>query len=242
MHQHWGTLDRFALIADIHGNRWALEAVLADIDRRGIRTILNLGDNLFGPLDPDGTAEILMKLEMPGVAGNQDRELLESNSAQAVTPEQRNWLAGLPVQLLLGDILLFHGTPDSDHEYLLETVRPDGVTLATADEIERRLGSDAAAGLLLCGHTHIPRVVASGERLVVNPGSVGLQAFADELPLPHVMETGSPHARYAVLERGDTGWRVDQMHLRYDWKAAMLQAEANDRPDWAFRLANGRAR
>jgi predicted phosphodiesterase len=51
------TLDlTIAVIADIHGNRWALEAVLADIDRRYIGQIVNLGDSLLGPLDPVGTA------------------------------------------------------------------------------------------------------------------------------------------------------------------------------------------
>jgi predicted phosphodiesterase len=40
-----------AVIADIHGNRWALEAVLQDIDRRGIQQIVNLGDHLTGPLN-----------------------------------------------------------------------------------------------------------------------------------------------------------------------------------------------
>jgi predicted phosphodiesterase len=45
-------MDRFAVIADVHGNRWALEAVLDDIARRGIRDIVNAGDHLSGPLDP----------------------------------------------------------------------------------------------------------------------------------------------------------------------------------------------
>ena len=51
-----------AVIADIHGNRWALEAVLQDIERRGIQQIVNLGDNLTGPLDPAGTADLLIIL------------------------------------------------------------------------------------------------------------------------------------------------------------------------------------
>ena len=49
-----------AIIADIHGNREALEAVLQDIDRRGIRHIVNLGDHLTDPLDPAGTADLLI--------------------------------------------------------------------------------------------------------------------------------------------------------------------------------------
>ena len=40
----------FAVLSDIHGNRWVLEAVLDDIRRRGIRDLVNLGDCLYGPL------------------------------------------------------------------------------------------------------------------------------------------------------------------------------------------------
>ena len=244
MYQRRGpvSLDRFAAIADVHGNRWALEAVLADTDRRGLRTIVNLGDHLFGPLDPDGTAAILMSLNLPGIMGNQDRELLEPNAAQAISADQRAWLAAMPAKLQFEDALLFHGTPASDIQYLLETVHPDSVTLATTAEIRQRLAGFERPRLLLCGHTHIPRIVAVDEVLIVNPGSVGLQAYADDAPFPHVMEAGSPHARYAILERTSGGWNVEQIQLRYDWDAAASAASANGRDDWAYRLRTGRAK
>ncbi len=244
MHQRWGPVDfnRFAAIADVHGNSWALEAVLADIQSRGIRTVVNLGDHLFGPLDPDGTARLLMHHRPISILGNQDRELLEPGCAQTITPEQREWLTSMLFHKGLPDILLFHGTPRSDVEYLTETVRPEGVRLATDREIRSRLELNILPGLLLCGHTHIPRVVTCGDHLIVNPGSVGLQAFADDSPFPHVMETGSPHARYAVLERSEAGWNVEQIQLTYDWHSASLQAGANGRIDWAYRLTTGRAR
>ncbi|MCU1326174.1 MAG: metallophosphoesterase [Bryobacterales bacterium] len=242
MYQHRGPLDRFAAIADVHGNRWALEEVLADIDRRGIHRIVNLGDNLFGPLDPNGAAALLMKLDLPGVAGNQDCDLLEPDAMQQITPEQRKWLAGLPPRLQIDDVLLFHGTPRSDTEYLLETISREGVLLADTRDIQDRLGTGALPTLLLCGHTHIPRVVSFRDRLIVNPGSVGLQAYSEDVPFPHVMETGSPHARYAVLERSKDGWNVEQIQLRYDWDEAALDASANGRQDWAFRVSTGRVR
>ena len=53
--------DTFALLADIHANVWALEAVLADIDRRGIARLFDLGDSLYGPLDPAATAEVILR-------------------------------------------------------------------------------------------------------------------------------------------------------------------------------------
>lgn len=232
-------MDRFAVIADVHGNRWALEAVLEDIAVRGIREIVNAGDHLFGPLDPAGTADLLMSLNLLSVRGNQDRELVDSPD---LSLRHREWLAGLPLQLeLTPDVLMFHGTPAHDDIYLLESVRDGGVvSLASDEEIAVRVGA-AAQTLLLCGHTHIPRIVRSGGRLIANPGSVGLQAYADDLPVPHVMETGSPQARFAILERCEDGWRAELAAIDYDFESAALAAQRTGRPDWAWRLRTGRA-
>jgi putative phosphoesterase len=233
-------MEWFAAIADVHGNRWALEAVLEDIARCGVREIVNAGDHLFGPLDPPGTADLLMELDLPSVAGNQDRELFNSTELSA---RHREWLRSMPARLELpGGVLVFHGTPERDDVYLLESVRSGGcVSVASLDEITERIGG-VRHGLLLCGHTHIPRIVALGDRLIVNPGSVGLQAYADDVPVPHVMETGSRHARYAIVERCGGAWHVEQRAIEYDFEAAAQAAERNQRPDWAFRLRMGRAR
>ncbi len=216
--------NRFAAIADIHGNRWALEAVLEDIHRRNIPQTVNLGDLLWGPLDHEGTLALLAPHNFPTIRGNQHRGLLD-----------------LPFSLEFPGILLFHGTPSHDDVYLLETVHPDGVTLANDEEIAARLGS-VPQHLLLCGHTHVPRVVNTGNHLIVNPGSVGLQAYEDDTPIPHKMETGSPHARYAILERTENSWRAEFIHLPYDHESAAQTALRNNRPDWAHRLRTGRAR
>jgi diadenosine tetraphosphatase ApaH/serine/threonine PP2A family protein phosphatase len=95
--------------------------------------------------------------------------------------------------------------------------------------------------LILCGHTHMPRCerLADG-RMVVNPGSVGLQAFDDTHPHPHIIETGSPHARYALLTRQAGGWGVKLRRVAYEHEAAAAQAERNGRPDWADALRTGR--
>jgi hypothetical protein len=76
-------------------------------------------------------------------------------------------------------------------------------------------------------------------RLVLNPGSVGLQAYDDAHPHPHVIENGSPHARWALAERASHGWRVELHAVAYDWEAAARRAEANRRPDWADALRTG---
>jgi putative phosphoesterase len=242
-------VDRFAAIADVHGNRWALEAVLEDISRQGVRHIVNAGDHLFGPLDPAGTADLLIGLNLQSVSGNQDRELVNGSPAghAELSVPHREWLASLPVQREVAEgILMFHGTPAHDDVYLLEAVRDGGVvSLATATEIAARLGV-VSQTLLICGHTHIPRTVEVSGHLIVNPGSVGLQAYADDLPTPHRMETGSNHARYAILERGENGrsenaWRVELRAINYDFESAARTADQNGRADWAWRLRTGRA-
>jgi diadenosine tetraphosphatase ApaH/serine/threonine PP2A family protein phosphatase len=137
------------------------------------------------------------------------------------------WLSTLETTAEVEDLLLCHGTPDSDNTYLLETVEPDGkVRIATPAEVKRRLDGTSAR-IVLCGHTHVPRIVALDDgRLVVNPGSVGLPAYTDETPVPHANQMGAPHARYAVLERrkATDPWQISFRVVAYDWNAAGKRA------------------
>ena len=67
---------RIAAVSDIHGNLFALDAVLADIARRGVYLIVNLGDIVSGPLLPLDTAQRLMALGLPTIRGNHERQVL----------------------------------------------------------------------------------------------------------------------------------------------------------------------
>jgi putative phosphoesterase len=244
---------RIAVLSDIHGNLPALDAVLDHAAVLGAELVVNLGDILSGPLWPAETADRLMALDLPTIRGNHERQLLAGDVARMgesdawtwprLDPGHRAWLAALPTERPLagGEIHACHGTPDSDLGYFLETVEPGGARRASDAEVAARAG-DIAAPVILCGHTHRPRQhrLADG-RIVVNPGSVGLPAYADDYPHPHVMETGSPHASYAMLAKGARGWEARLWAVRYDWEAAAARAEANDRPDWAFGLRTGRA-
>jgi hypothetical protein len=60
-----GVSMRFAAIADVHGNRFALEAVLADMAANGINEAVNLGDHVSGPLEAARTADVLMERGFP---------------------------------------------------------------------------------------------------------------------------------------------------------------------------------
>ena len=243
---------RIAALSDIHGNIWALEAALQDAKRQGVDFIVNGGDILSGPLEPAATADLLMGLGLPTIAGNHERQLLacegkpgglsDQFAFEHVTEQHRAWLRSHPPVLeLSAEVFLCHGTPSSDLVYFLEDVDRTGARAATLESVEQR-ARVVRQGLILCGHSHKPRAAAiSGDRLVVNAGSVGLQAYDSDQPHPHVIENGTPHARYVVCERGSTGWSISFRCVAYDHAKAVATARRNGRKDWARWLETGRA-
>jgi predicted phosphodiesterase len=207
---------KIAAITDIHGNLSALQAVLRDIDAEGVDCIVNCGDSLSGPLESAKTADLLMARAIPMIAGNHERQLLTLSTAEMnrsdacaageLTERHRTWLAAAPpTRWLADDVFVCHGTPASDLNYWLETVTDDfdrngslGVRPASMVEVIDRLGDGEhrqRASLIICGHTHVPRVVqvslarqgqaVSRAITIVNAGSVGLQGYDDEHPYPH---------------------------------------------------------
>jgi predicted phosphodiesterase len=124
-------------------------------------------------------------------------------------------------------------------DYFLETVDAGGLRPASRDEVEARAGA-VRATLILCGHTHLQRsCVLEDGRFIVNPGSVGLPSYEDEHPFPHKVQSGSPHARYAIVERSENRWKVEMLQVEYDWERAADAAEKRGRPDWARALRTG---
>ncbi|MDH2413190.1 metallophosphoesterase family protein [Nocardioides sp. CER19] len=246
-------MTTIAAFSDVHGNTPALRAVLAAIDDRRPDVVVDLGDVASGGVDPRGTLDLLRsRPDIVTVRGNHERQLLtlpaEAMGASDrlahghLTPDDRSWLAGLPERLeILPGVLAFHGAPDDDLCYLLETVG-DGLREASDDEVLTRLGADAGRfAVFLCGHTHLQRTrTLPGGALVVNPGSVGWPAFAGDEPAPHVVEAGTPHARFTLLTDADGRWEVEEHAIDYDVEEAARLAEANDRPDVAVALRTGR--
>ncbi len=245
--------DRVAVISDIHGNRWALQAVLADIDNRGIERILNLGDSLYGPLDPSGTARILIERGIESVSGNEDRILLEGRTGSACNKEtldfvkerlgeeELGWLGALKSRAVTKEgFLIFHGTPERDDTYLLHEVTREEVRSRKRSDLERMLPPGYT--VVMCGHDHVQRTLRLANAvLIVDPGSVGLPAYTDDVPFPHAMENGTPHARYSVIYSSGETHNVEEISLFYDWEAAARTAEGNGYPDWALWLRTGRA-
>jgi diadenosine tetraphosphatase ApaH/serine/threonine PP2A family protein phosphatase len=242
---------RFAAIADIHGNYLALEAVLADVRAHDIADIVNLGDMLSGPLDARRTIEILMTIDAAHLLGNHDRYLLDrppekmgawDRPAHAqLNAAQLDWLRAQPkTRVFREQVFLCHATPDNDEIYWLDTVHPDGtVALSPLDRIEQ-FAHGITQSLILCAHTHLARAVGLRDgRLIVNPGSVGSPGYRDVHPYPHVVEAGSPDARYAILEFADGHWQVTFRHVPYDHDAMAALARRNGHDDLANAIATG---
>lgn len=231
---------KLAVISDVHGNFLALDAVLDDIRRQGVDMTLNLGDHVSGPLEPARTADALMALDIPTIRGNHERWIVEGRAEakgaidsfanRQMRPEHRAWFDAMPATLVVENtIFMCHGTPTDDTAPWLDNWWQARKTrLPTEAEV-----AGEAVGLdypvMLCGHTHLARSVRLRDgRLIVNPGSVGLQ-----------MVHGSPDARYAVLERLYDEWHVSLKSVPYDHHEAARQAEANGFGHWAEALTTG---
>lgn len=242
---------RIAAFSDVHGNISALEAVLGDIERRGIREIVNLGDTVSGPFDAAGTADLLMSLNIPTVRGNHDRQLFDRPKAEMgrweswviddLTTTHIDWLKSFPLTLEVHGAFLCHAAPDKDDENWLDYRGPDDRLIARdLPEVEAR-SNGATAPLMLCGHTHTPRVVRlpSGP-MIVNTGSVGCPAYLDiRNDPPFVHQTGAPDARYAIVECIDGVWRTDLVAVPYDPSDMVELARAKGADSWAQAISTG---
>lgn len=243
-------MQKIAFLSDIHGNILALEAVVTDLRQRGVDTIAALGDLVSGPLWPKETIQFLMKQDWMAIAGNHERQLLTRPQAEQgpsdryadalLNTAEHDWLRALPTSLNLNDqITLCHGSPISDMTYLLETIGGGQVHLSTPEEIRLRLDTSHCP-VIACGHSHIQRVVQiSSGPLIINPGSVGMPAYTDDGLRPHRVESGSPHARYAILERSTAGWTAQLISIAYEHEKAAEQADRNNRPELAMGLRTG---
>lgn len=190
---------RLCLIADIHSNLPALEAVLAEVAPES--PILCMGDLTGYYLEPNEICERLRAVSAICIKGNHDKYVLEELdypvnreekyrvilNRQSLTEENRRWLAALPdtVEIEVSEIggrsarhariNMAHGSPRSVEHYIY----PDTpIDFLKTNEPE----------MLVLGHTHHPMKRQAGALTVINPGSVGQ------------VRDRKPGASYAMLE------------------------------------------
>lgn len=223
-----------AVIADIHGNQWALEAVLRELDRLAPQQVVVAGDLAFGGPRPGECVELIRRRGYPAIRGNTDEWLMSPSGAPAqlvgavawcrarLSVEDRRFLAALPFlwryQHPAGDVVIVHAAPWS----IAETIAPDA-----PEPLVSRVFTEARAPVVVYGHIHIAHVRWVAEQLLVNPGSVGLPA------------DGDPRASFAILALNEGRWQADLRRALYDVESAIQASRHSDNPEglnWARRL------
>ena len=221
---------RIAVLADIHGNLPALDAVLSEVEAAGPDLVVLNGDMATGPM-PAETLDRLAGLGRKAiwVRGNADRELAAACGGELDPglPEQvrlptqycasrlagrhRDLIADLPLSVTLevtglGPVRFCHATARSDTEIVLVDSPIDRYRDAFAGTAEQ---------VVVLGHTHMPFDRLADRRRYVNPGSVG-------------MPYGGTGAYWALL-----GPDVLLRRTSYDAEAAgkIFRAAAPDYPD-----------
>ncbi len=252
---------KIAVLSCIHANLPALEAVLRDIEKNHCDAIYSLGDLVgYGP-HPNEVVNKIRELQIPSTQGCWDEDIVEGLNAcecsypsllaekrgrmahewtnQQITPENREFLAKLPLMLHLDNLCFTHGSPHSNHEYIL----PEMDAFCA---LERVLA--ASADVLFCGHTHIPyvrtlnpgqlsvklkkgngvteRQFSSSVKRIINVGSVGEPRH------------GRPNATYVIYDQ-DTE-RVWIREVEYDYEKTCRDIIERGLPSiFAWRLSRG---
>jgi predicted phosphodiesterase len=240
---------RVAVLSDLHGNPFALEAVLADLPS-GTDELVCLGDVAIGPF-PNETVWRLRELDCPIVMGNWDTWMLDGVpqldgkvgprlSAQGrwcasrLEREELDFMRGFRpgVELDVGGIraVLFHGSPRSNTELLLPDV--------SRAELDRALFG-VHADLFVAGHTHLQMLRRRPDSLYANVGSVGLPF--SEGPSGGSLRV-SRWAEYGLFTFDERGLTVEFRRVPYDVEELLAGARASGMPHaewWASCWSRG---
>ena len=248
---------RVALISDIHGNCFALDAALADLRRQPVDQIICLGDAIQGGAQPAETVQRLRELACPIVMGNADVFLLgeEKGATEPMSEQLRDVCAWAVSQLSMDDqsfirsfqptveipledghrLLCFHGSPTSYNDILL----PD----TPGEDWERLLGPYAPA-IMTGGHTHTQQMrrigadaPGKGAGFFCNPGSVG---FVYDVMLPPDQVQMHAWAEYALLTTEHGHLSLDFRRVPYDLDQLLDIYRASGRPHAEGRIAEYR--
>jgi len=235
---------RCALIADIHGNLPALEAVLDDIERRGVDAVYHLGDLVGYAPWPDEVVARLAGAGIAGVAGNYDSTVAadaphcgcraESPEQEALSHESYSWtlarvteetrsrLRALPFRIDLRPGGGHHSGPTLRLVHGAPTLNTLYWDASRSDDFARKMAGKMGAiegDTIAFGHTHVPWMRDVDGILFVNAGSVGRP------------KDGDPRASWAVVSWDGEALRAEHVRTEYDVEraaAAILDSELPD--------------
>jgi putative phosphoesterase len=211
---------RLAVLADIHGNLPALEAVLNDLEYQNVDGIIVAGDFIGGP-QANETLRMVRSVNGWAIKGNSDINLI--NYAEGKTPltwrtsqqfallrwAYRNldkdlleYLQSLPEQQVVkaipeAPVRIVHGSPRDPFESLFPDRDQETLSWAIAEMHEP---------VLICGHTHLPWMLEQEGKLILNPGAI-CGALNEDV-----------RAQYATLTWHGNRWVAKHHAVCYDHK------------------------
>lgn len=222
-------LRRIAVISDVHSNLQALRTVLARIEDLDCDRLWCLGDVVGYGARPVECLELVRDKADICIQGNHDALVASGadnsnfnlrslaavvHNRQLLNPDQLAWLGALPVCHRESDgTVLAHGSPNDRDRYL--------ITAGDLESVRRADDTESGPGTTFVGHTHQPIIFSvsgpvtaprgrcelpAGERIVVNPGSVGQP------------RDGDPRAAFLWWDQGDDALHFER--LEYDLEAA----------------------
>ena len=229
---------RIALFSDVHANAVAFEAMLEDLGRQTVDSVVCLGDHVQGGPQPVECFDLVQGLGCPVVMGNSDYFVLTLDPGeeqegeaqketvrwtQAQLGEERLEAVGRfepTVEVDLGEgktLLAFHATPRSREE----VIEP-----GTGEEAFRAPFAGLDAAVFAGGHTHQQWARRCGDAYYVNPGSVGLayDHYQDEKSF-----RADPYAEYAILT-ADESIGVEFRRIAFDREQALRAIESAEMP------------
>jgi len=205
---------KLAVLSDIHGNQIALEAVLHDIEKEKIDHIVILGDHITDfPQETKNTIRTIRSITNFVLKGNHEIVINSMEDGQKyqqflatyltykeLSVEELNYVNTLPEQISLYfsenvTIRCVHGSPSSPFEHIYEN--EDKKNIEILDKIQERI--------LLCGHTHEQWYKNINNKLILNPGSVGINF------------SGNKAAQYGIIHIENNDIRIELKNIEYDF-------------------------
>ncbi|MFC0427471.1 metallophosphoesterase family protein [Chryseobacterium scophthalmum] len=232
---------QIAVFGDVHGNLPALEAVLNDIEERGIRQKFCLGDLVdFAPWGNE-VIEKMKSLNIPCLMGNHDeriafdisviplskhseeetaaRFLAIDHSKKYITKENKTFLSELPFNLKLNykigekhwNIQLVHSSLESNDTYLYESEN---------DEVFQNMLSESQSDVIMMGHTHVSFKKYFNGKWAINSGSVGRSREENRL------------ASYVILTLDEEKITPEIIQLDYPLEKVAQEIEKSEIPNY----------
>lgn len=250
-------MERVAIISDVHGNITALEAVIKDIEAKGITEIYCLGDSVLKSCNSDLVIDLIREKCSVVLKGNCDEAICKPGipkgkfwTRDKIGEERADYIYHLPVShdfYMSGYLIrLFHASPFG-LDYLFNPMFSNKDTIYSTTELENGLSlfentefigkttSDPIPDIVGYGHIHTPNIFRIKNKTIFNPGSVGMPIEMLNSDIYDESNKFSTVASYVILEgnlnsKDFASFSINLVRLPYDIEKEVKLLESSDLP------------